>query len=749
MSQTLSVTIDGIHCSSCIAKIESTFSKVPAVNEVFVNLLTREARVTYQENLISVEKIFKIFEELGYPAHYLNEEDDWFESEANRRSLEEKKAFNELMLTLVFFLPIFILGMPHFFPFLHTFPSTYSHIIQWICATFIQFYMGRRFVKGFLRFFTGNAATMDTLIGIGSLTAYFYSSGVAFFPSLFQKYHLDLFVYFETQSSILFFILLGQYLELRARHKTDQDLFRLGSLQVSLVHRFFEGKESDVPLHAIRSKDWIIVRPGEKIPVDGVVLMGESSIDESMLTGESLPVAKKGQDKVWAGSMNLTGVLTLKVEEVGKNTFLNQVLEEVRRTLMSKAPIARKVDQISAWFVPSILFLSVITLLDWGFYSKNFGWSRGIEHFISILIVACPCALGLATPLALTVAFGKAASHGVLFRKSEALEKLTTIQAILFDKTGTLTQGQAQIQTFEMVSKNLLSEKECLQWMSALIRASNHPLAFAFESELKKRKLRNSAPFSSVQIFPGQGVVTETLQGLFKVGNLSWIQSSLDTSSLTSLEHYQASASTLVACSLNHQLLAVVSLEDAIRNDILPMLQSLKEHSIELGVLSGDRLPVVQKLAERLSLAYFYADQTPYDKIKKVEEWKNKFHSVVMVGDGINDALALSAADVGISISSGTALAKEVSDISIQPQMLSRLDLILSFSKKTLRVIHQNLVWAFCYNALLIPLAMGLFESFHLKLTPMMSSIAMSLSSMTVVLNSLRLRRLKLAQPHC
>ncbi len=744
--QVLGLSISGMHCASCAAKIENSLKSLSGVKEAGVNFATREGSVVFDSKKVSPDKIISEIVKLGYEAKTIDEQEDWLESEKAERKKEQRLLYQKLSWSVFATTIIVVLGMPEIFPWALKVPLFTRNIIQFILSTFLQFWVAWRFINALGRWFLKMQANMDTLIGLGTLTAYLYSSFATFFPQLLgTATHAH--VYFETQAAIITFIYLGFYLEARAKGQTSEALMKLASLQSSKAILIRNNKEVEVNSWDLRTGDHVAIFPGQRIPIDGLVVRGGSGVDESVMSGESLPVEKQKGDWVYAGTLNQTGYLEVEVKKMGEETALSQIVHLVRSAMRSKAPIAKLADQISAIFVPIVLVIAFLSALLWYFFSTQDQMSHALLHFVAVLIVACPCALGLATPTALITGMGRGASVGILFRSGESLEKVTRLKGFLFDKTGTLTEGSPKIHETVLDPSSPLDEEKALQIAASIEKTSEHRLALAFVNQAKFQKI----PFLKVDQFesvPGKGVKALVDGDAFWIGQENFIRSENITIPDFILERslqLQEKWATPVYLASAKKVLALFAVHDPLRKESFGMIQQLQRHGYEVAMISGDRQKVVEKVAEALKIKTYYAEVLPGEKEKIVTEFKNKVGAVAMVGDGVNDAPALARADVGIALASGTDIAREASEVTLLKGSVGLIPSMIKLAKQTYQTIRQNLFFSFIYNILLIPLAAGVFQPlFGLSLSPLWASVAMAASSVSVVLNSLRLKRLRL-----
>lgn len=743
--EVVGLSISGMHCASCASKIENSLKSLPGIKEAGVNFATREASVVYDPTLLKTDKILNGIIKLGYQAQIMSDQDDWLSQEKKEQKKEQSQLYQKLSWAAFCTFFIVLLAMPDLFPFVLKIPENYRNIIQFFLSSILQFWIGLRFLKAFLRFVIRFQADMDTLIGLGTLTAYLYSSVATFFPQLLS-HSAGAHVYFETQASIITFIFLGFYLESKAKGQTSEALLKLASLQSSKASLLRNGKETEVNIWDLRVGDHVAVKPGQHIPVDGLVIWGTSGVDESMMSGESLPVEKQQGTWVYAGSLNQTGYLEVEVKKMGEDTALSQIVSLVRKAMRSKAPIARLADQVSSIFVPSVLAIATLSFMVWYYFSADQKLSQALIHFVAVLIVACPCALGLATPTALITGMGRGASHGILFRSGESLEKIVSLKGFLFDKTGTLTQGSPLIYERVIPPESPLDEEKALQIAASIEKASEHRLALAFmkEAEGKKIHFLKLEHFKSI---PGRGVKALLAGDYFWVGNeelLKMAQIPISSFILERSAQLEEKWATPIYLASQKQVLALFAIHDPLRPESAPMIQKLKRMGYQVALVSGDRNTVVTKVAEGLGIEKFYSEVMPAEKENIVRQFKEQIGQVAMVGDGVNDAPALAAADVGIALASGSDVAREASEVTLLKGSVGLIPGMLLLAKATYRTIQQNLFFSFFYNILLIPMAAGVFQPLlGISLSPLWAAIAMASSSVSVVLNSLRLKRFR------
>lgn len=651
-----------------------------------------------------------------------------------------KKRF---LVALILTLPIFILEMGgHFFDFGAILSAKTSQVIQLVLSSFVVFWSGFSFFKKAAESLKNRSPNMFTLIALGTGVAWIYSFVAVLFPAIFPQefftHEAVIAVYFEAASVIIVLVLLGQILEIKARKNTSNAIQALIKLTPTIAHRLTKNGEEEIAIEQIQVGDLLRVRPGEKIPADGEITEGASNIDESMITGESMPVKKQIGDKVIGATINQDGSFVMKVLQVGEDSMLNKIIKMVSDAKHSQTKIQKLADQVSSWFVPLVIGISILTFFIWTVF---FGDSiRGLISAVAVLIIACPCALGLATPMSIIVALGKGASNGVLIKNAESLERMEKVDVIVVDKTGTLTEGKPHL-TKIIPAKNF-SETEVLTLAASLENQSEHPLAKAITNAAKEQKI--SLILIKNFITPiGKGVSGEVENKKILIGNPRFLEENkVSCEELKSqADELKGEGATVIFMAVDQKLSAIFAIEDAIKPSSFEAVKTLQNLGLRIVMLTGDNKKTAEKVAKKLGITEVFAEVLPDDKSKIISELKSQGSVVAMVGDGINDAPALAISDVGIAVANGTDVAIESAGIVLLQGDLAKLVKAHQLSKKTMRNIKENLFFAFGYNALGIPLAAGLF-GFHLS--PIFAAAAMSLSSVSVIANSLRLKTIKI-----
>lgn len=730
------LSIGGMSCAGCVGAVENALNAVPGVDRAEVNFADHTAQVV---GGVDAKTLIQAVIDAGYEAAELRGEQDLDEKEA-----AELAHFNKLkrqaIVSFAAGLPLFALGMGGFLPELNAESQMLWALIA-LATLAVMYYSGKHFFTGAYKAFRSHNANMDTLIAMGTGAAWIFSTLLVIYPGLVDEQARH--VYFEAAIIIIAFLNMGSALEMRARGKTSQAIKRLIGLQPKTARVVREGQEIDVPIVEVGLNETIRVRPGEKIPVDGVIIDGHSSIDESMLTGEPIPVEKQQGDQVTGGSMNVSGSFLFQAKRIGKDTVLAQIIAMVRQAQNSKPDIGRLADKVASIFVPVVLIIAAITFMIW----FNFGPEPVINYTLlttmTVLIIACPCALGLATPISIMVGVGKAAEYGILIRNGEALQRASHIDTVVLDKTGTITEGRPQLVALHPAPG--VEEQQLLQLAASLEAGSEHPLAAAIVQAAKEKQL-DLLESSGFEAISGQGVVATVEEQVVLLGNQRLMESKqIDVSSLSEkIDQCASQAQTPVLLAQNDQLLGILAIADPIKPDSKAAIAQLKRMGKKVVMITGDHPRTANAVADAVGVDMVIAQVLPQNKAVKVVEFQEKGAVVAMVGDGINDAPALAQADVGFAIGSGTDVAMESADITLMGNSLKGVASAMEISAATVRNIKQNLFGAFIYNSIGIPVAAGiLFPVTGLLLNPMIAGAAMAMSSVTVVTNANRLRLFK------
>ncbi len=734
----------GMSCASCVDRVQLALNTSPGVIEATVKFATEKASIEYIPNLVKIKEFAKATAAIGYTL-VEDEEEQLVGKEAQARQIEFQQLKNKFLIGLLLVAPLFLLvhwdklGLSAILPF----SGQANFMLQLLLQTPVQFWVGWQFYKGAVAAARHRTSDMNTLIAVGTSAAYLYSILATFFPHLFAAEGLAPRVYYDTAGAIIVLILLGRLLEARAKGQTSEAIKKLSGLQAKTATVLVNGEAHELPVEEVLIGDTVIVKPGEKIPVDGEILEGHSSVDESMVTGESIPVEKTVGDEVVGATINKTGSFKFKATKVGKDTMLAQIIKMVEEAQGSKPPIARLVDVIASYFVPAVIGIASITFFIWYFFGPAPALTYAVLNFVAVMIIACPCALGLATPTSIMVGTGKGAEHGILIRGGEALEIAHKLNAIVLDKTGTITRGEPAVT--DVLAVEGYETKEILGLSASAEKGSEHPLG---EAILKKAHeddldLADAIDFNAI---PGHGIES-TIDGKYVLlGNTrSMNDRDIDLKDLPQqAEALSGEGKTTMWIAVDGYIAGIIAVADTLKENSKTAVAALHNLGLEVIMLTGDNKRTADAIANQISIDRTLAEVLPEGKASEIKKLQAEGKRVAMVGDGINDAPALAQADVGLAIGTGTDVAMESSDITLITGDLTGVVTAIALSKATIRNIKQNLFWAFAYNTILIPVAAGvLFPIFGILLNPIFAAAAMALSSVTVVTNALRLRRFK------
>jgi len=733
--------IKGMHCASCVRIIERALIKTPGITSAVVNLASEQVTVSYDSNTASENDIASAVSNVGYKVVMEKET-----ISADQEKIEKQKALKKLrnkVIISLFFGSLILWGS---FPMIiSTAPNILKNFwFQLLLATPVQFWAGWEFYRATIPALKHRTANMDTLVAIGTTVAYIYSAFVTFFPNVVMNLGLEAMPYFDVATIVIGLILLGRFFEARAKGQTSEAIKKLIGMQAKTARIVKNSKEVDIPIEQVIIGNVIRVRPGEKIPVDGIILKGESSVDESMVTGESIPVDKTKGDTVIGATFNKSGTFIYKATKVGQDTMLAQIIKLVQEAQGSKAPIQRLADLISSYFVPVVIMLAIITFVAWYIAGSNPALLFALLNTVAVLIIACPCAMGLATPTAIMVATGKGAQNGILIKDAESLEIAHKVNTIIFDKTGTLTKGKPEVTDIIPIGK--INQNELLAFASSIEKSSEHSLAEAIVKKAEDEKIKLK-PVSKFKAIAGHGVegVVGSKQIVFGNRRLMDRENIVINTYSKQIKKLESDGKTVMMLGVDRKLVGLVAVADTIKDSAKTGIVALHNKGIQVAMITGDNQRTANAIASKLGIKRVLSDVLPNQKEAEVRKIQAEGKTVAMVGDGINDAPALAAADIGIAMGTGTDIAIEAADITLINKDLRSVASAIELSRKTMRTIKINLFWAFGYNILLIPVAMGvLYPFFNILLSPIFASVAMATSSISVVSNSLLLKRYKL-----
>lgn len=744
----LELNIEGMTCASCVARVEKALNKVEGVTAASVNLATETAQVSGSN--LNIANLIQAVKKAGYEAQLKTAKVNFTEQQnfQHKKAEETASLYRDLWIALALALPVFILEMgSHLLPSFHHFVvhnigTQNSWYIQFVLTTLVLLFPGRRFYQHGIPALLRLAPDMNSLVTVGTLAAYLFSVIATFFPFLLPQATVH--VYFEAAAVIIALILLGRYLEARAKGKTSQAIQYLIGLQPKTARVLQDGQWLDLPISEVQQDMIIEIRPGEKVAVDGVVTSGHSYVDEAMVTGEPVPVAKNTDDRVVGGTINQNGTLQIRATAVGEDSVLAQIIKMVEQAQGAKLPIQAAVDKVTLWFVPAVMGLALLTFMVWFLLGPEPQLSYALVNAVAVLIIACPCAMGLATPTSIMVGTGRAAEMGVLFRKGEALQLLQQTKVVAVDKTGTLTEGKPVMTDFQVLEG--FNEQQVLQLIASVEAKSEHPIAYAIVQAAKEQQIEliEVSEFDSIT---GAGIKAQINNQDIQIGAERLMQQlGLNT------EHFAGIASKLgqegktpLYAALDGKLAAIIAVADPIKDTSFKAIEELHRQGLKVAMITGDNPHTANAVAQQLKIDHVIAEVLPHEKVDAVKMLQKEHGIVTFVGDGINDAPALAQADVGIAIGTGTDVAIEAADVVLMSGNMQHVATGIGISQATIKNIRQNLFWAFVYNIALIPIAAGiLYPFFGILLSPMFAAGAMALSSVFVVSNALRL---KLYQP--
>ncbi len=724
--------IDGMTCSACSTGLEKYLNKQDGIKQATVNLIMNNANIEYDDRKLNLEQVEKFVEKAGFLSLGI----DNFEKEEKKKTNEKYKL---LAITVISILVLYIsmshmVGLP-VIPFLNMMIYPVNYAISLFILTTIVLILGKDILRNGYKNLIHKTPNMDTLVMIGVLASYIYSIYGTIQILKGHAMHVEE-LYYESSAVVIFFIEIGRYIENKNKDKTKEALQQLMTITPNNAVILKDGKEITVTLDEIQKGDIVICKPGEKIAVDGEVVEGTTHINESFITGESVPVKREKGSKVIAGSINYEGTIKYKAEKIGKESTVSEIVRLVTQATSTKAPIAKIADTISGYFVPVVLIIAFLAFGIWMLISKNF--ATAINIFVSILVVACPCSLGLATPLAIVIASGNASKKGILVKTSETLENAHKVKAICFDKTGTLTKGELSIS--KLYNYSNIDEKEILKIVASIENKSEHPIARAIVKKAQdgKIKLKEIKEFKAI---PGFGVEAIIESGeKYLIGNKKLLlENNIKIENEKDEQELVSDGNSILFVSSNNKIVALIGVKDILKENVKEVIKKLKQRKINLVMLTGDNEKTAEIIAKEIGIEKVISNVTPKEKAEQIKKLKED-GIVMMCGDGINDSVSLVTADIGVSVSSGTDIAMDSSQVVLMSDNLEKIDDLIDISKKTIRNIKQNLFWAFFYNICMIPIACGVLIPFGISMNPMIAAFAMTVSSLTVVLNALRLR---------
>ena len=730
--KSLILSIDGMTCSACSNGLEKYLNKQNGIFNASVNLVMANATITYDENILIQEKIEKYIKKAGFKSLGIFKE---FNIEKNNK--KEKILFiifTILAIILMYIAMGHMVGLPVIsFLDIHHNPVNYATSLLILTIAFLIY--GYDILKNGYKNLIHKIPNMDTLVSIGVISSFIYSAYGMYM--ILKGNHLTMNLYFESSAIIIYFVKLGRYIDGISKDKTKEAIQKLVEITPNKAIIEVEGIQKEVTLDEIKKGCTVISKAGDKIAVDGEIIEGSAHLDESFITGESKPVAKGTGEKVIAGSLNFDGFIKYKAERIGKESTVSEIVKLVIEASNTKAPIAKIADKISGYFVPAVIAIAVITFFVYLILGYNFG--TALSTFITVLVVACPCSLGLATPLAIVVSEGVCASNGILVKKSEILENASKINTIVFDKTGTLTYGKLKIAKIYNYSN--LSEKDLIKLAGSVEEKSIHPIGKAFAYYMQENKIEK-LNVEDMQNLAGYGIVGTVNNQKIILGNRKIIEKfSIKNNHLEDEKELALNGNSIVYVANENEVLALIGVNDIVRENAKNVIEELKKHNVNSIMLTGDNKETAEKIGKELGITKVISNVLPSQKSETIKKLKEDGNRVMMCGDGINDSPALTNADIGVSVKSGTDIAMDSSDVILTKNDLYSILKLIKISEKTVKNIKQNLFWAFFYNCLMIPIAIGIFKPLGISINPMIASLAMVFSSLTVILNALRLKK--------
>ncbi len=724
--------IEGMTCSACSSGLEKYLNKQDGIIAASVNLIMNNASIEYDDTKLTLEQVEKFVDKAGFSSAGI----DNLEKEEKKKSNEKYKliGISVISILILYISMSHMVGLP-LIPFLDMMAHPVNYAISLLILTITVLLMGIGILKNGYKNLVHKTPNMDTLVMIGVMASFIYSIYGTVMILKGKTIYVES-LYYESAAIVIFFIKIGKYVESKNKDKTKEALQQLMSITPNHAIIIRDGKEETVTLDEIQKGDIVICKPGEKIAVDGEVVEGTTHINESFITGESVPVKREKGSKVIAGSINYEGTIKYKAEKIGKESTVSEIVRLVVEATNTKAPIAKVADTISGYFVPTIIIIAIIAFAIWFMITKNI--ATAINIFVTILVVACPCSLGLATPIAIVIASGNASKKGILIKTSEALENAHKIKTICFDKTGTLTKGELTISKIYNYSN--LKENEIIRIVASIENKSEHPIARAIVNEAKNQKieLEDVEEFKSI---PGYGVSANINQNKYLIGNKKlMLENNITISQEQDELNLVSDGNSILFVTEGQKLIALIGVKDVLKVESKDIVQKLKKRNIKVVMLTGDNEKTAKAIANQIGVDEVIANVLPKQKAEEIKKFKEK-GLVMMCGDGINDSVSLVTADIGVSVSSGTDIAMDSSNVVLMNDNLEKIEDLISISEKTIKNIKQNLFWAFFYNICMIPIACGILEPLGVVMNPMIAAFAMTISSLTVVLNALRLKK--------
>ena len=728
------LSIDGMTCSACSNRLEKYLNKQDGIKEALVNLVMANATITYDEKKINITQIEEYIKDAGFKS--LGE---FKEIKTNKKA---KKETIELIIYTILAIILMYISMGHMVnlpsvPFLDMHNNTINYILSLIIISILFIIYGFDIIRNGYKNLIHKMPSMDTLVAIGVTTSFLYSLYNVYLVLKGNNSQL-MNLYFESSSIVIYFVKIGRYIDKMHKDKTKQAIQKLVEITPNIAHIRVDGELKKVTLDEIHKEDLVVCKPGEKIAVDGQITKGKAHIDESFLTGESKPVTRQVGNKVLAGSINYDGYIEYRAEKIGKESTVSEIVKLVVEASNTKIPIAKMADKISGYFVPIIIVIAILTFIIYLIIGQNFETS--ITTFVTILVVACPCSLGLATPLAIIVSQGVCATNGILIKKSEVLESVQKTNTVIFDKTGTLTYGKLRIS--EIFNYSSITEKDLLQIVGSIESKSTHPIGKAFTQYLEDNKLEK-LEVEDFESDSGYGVIGKINNKKMIIGNAKLLEKYNIQNQYEEDEKKLANnGNSIIYVAQENSIIALIGVNDILRDEVKNTISKLNDMGIETIMLTGDNKETAQKIAKEIRITKVISNVLPKEKSNVVNELKKENKFVMMCGDGINDSPALTTADIGVSISSASDIAMDSADVILTQNNLNSIINLINISKKTINNIKQNLFWAFFYNCLMLPIAMGILKPLNISINPVIASLAMVLSSITVTLNALRLRKI-------